>query len=164
MTAMNKPPDSHSDSEDSDSSQPPPSTSHVRSPHSKPKSPTYQPNIKSKRLSLKIKMRRTSPRKPLSTSNISPSYPVSVTPPVLENGTSPPPPPNYNLHINPQNNSSPRHFQLPPLSSPPYFDNSPLPDDTNCDNFSNDSPIHNVWQSTKVYPLLHHLSETMIFR
>ena len=55
MTAMNKPPDSHSDSEDSDSSQPPPSTSHVRSPHSKPKSPTYQPNIKSKCLSLKNK-------------------------------------------------------------------------------------------------------------
>ena len=40
-------------------------------------------------------MRRTSPRKPLSTSNISPSYPISITPPVLENGTPPPPPPNY---------------------------------------------------------------------
>ena len=163
MTAMNKPPDSHSDSEDSDSSQPPPSTSHVRSPHSKPKSPTYQPNIKSKRLSLKIKMRRTSPRKPLSTSNISPSYPISITPPVLENGTPPPPPPNYNLHINPQNNF--------PLATPNYPHYLPLyisiillflmilivtiplmVPHTQC------------MAINQSLPLLHHLSKTMIFR
>ena len=43
-------------------------------------------------------------------------------------------------------------FQVPPLSSPPYFHNSSLPDDTNCDSSSNDSPIHNVWQSTQLYP------------
>ena len=149
---MIKPPDSHSDSEDSDSSQPPPSTSHTKPPHSKPKSSNYQPNIKSKLLSLKIKnlMHKSSPTKPLSTSNISPSYPISNTPPVLENCS--PPPPNYNLHINPHNNLSPRHPQSPSLSSPPYFHSSLLPEDTSCDNSSNEFPKHNVWQSNKIYP------------
>ena len=88
----------------------------------------YQPNIKTKPLSLKNKnlMHRSFPTKHLS-SSISQSY----TPPVL--GNCSPPPPNYNLHITPHNNFSPRHSQSPPLSSPPYFHNSPLPDDTNCD-------------------------------
>ena len=71
-------------------------------------------------------------------------------PPVNENCS--PPPPNYNSYITPHNILSPRYSQPPPLSSPPYFHNSPLPDDTNWDNSSNDSPIHKIWQSTKSYP------------
>ena len=62
------------------------------------------------------------------------------------------PPPNYNSHLPPHNNLSPRPPQIPSLSSPLYLHNSPPPDDTNCDNSSNDSPIHNLWQSTKIYP------------
>ena len=138
MTAMIKPPDPHSDSEDSDSRPPPLSTSHTKSLSSKSKSFIYQPNIKSK------------PTKPLSTPNISPSYPIINTTPVIENSSSPPP--NYNLHINPQVNLSSRHSQLPPLSSPPYFHISPLPVDTDFNNSSNDSLIHNEWQSTKLHP------------
>ena len=61
MTAMIKPPDSHSDSEDSDFPQPPPSTSHTKPPHSKPKSSNYQRNVKSKLLSLKNKISCKSP-------------------------------------------------------------------------------------------------------
>ena len=78
MTAMIKPPDSQSDSEDSDSPQLPPSTSHTRSPPSKSKSSTYQPNIESNLLSLKNKniIDRSSPTKPRSTSNNSLSYPI----------------------------------------------------------------------------------------
>ena len=142
---------SHSDSEDSDSPQPPPSISHTKSSNPKPKSPNYQPNTKTKLLSSKNKnlMHRSPPTKPFS-SSISQSHPSSNTPPVNENCS--PPPPNYNLHFTPHNNLSPRHSQSPPLSSPPHFHNSPLPDDTNCDNSSNDSPIHNIWQSTKIYP------------
>ena len=84
----------------------------------------------------------SSPIKPLSSSVTHPSTTEDYSPP----------PPNYNSHLPPHNNLSPRHSQLSPLSSPPYFHNSPLPDDTNCDNSSNDSPIHNIWQSTKIYP------------
>ena len=51
-----------------------------------------------------------------------------------------PSPPNYNSHITPHNNLSPRHSQSPPLSYPPNFLNYHLPDDTNCDN------------SSKIYP------------
>ena len=93
-------------------------------------------------------MHRSFPTKPLS-SSISQSYPFSNTPPVNENCS--PPPPNYNSHITPHYNLSPRHSQSPPLSSPPYFHNL-LPDDTNCDVSCNDSPKHNIWQSTKIYP------------
>ena len=94
-------------------------------------------------------MHRSSLTKPPSTS-ISPSYPIIITHPVIENSSYLPP--NYNLHNNPHNNLPPRHSQLPSLSSFPYFHNSPLPDDNKFDNCSNDSPIHNVWQSTKLYP------------
>ena len=148
---MIKSSDSHSDSEDSDSPQSPPSNSHTKSLNPKAKSLNYHPNIKTKLRSLKNKnpMHRSPPTTPLSHS-ISQSYPISNTPPVNENCS--PPPPNYNSHIIPHNNLSPRHSQSPPLSSPPYFHNSPLPDDTNCGNSSNDSPIHNIWQSTKIYP------------
>ena len=151
MTAMNKSSDSHPDSEDSDSPQSPPSNSHTKSLNPKPKSPNYQPNIKTILLSLKNKnlMHRSLPTKPLS-SSISQSYPISKSPPVNENCS--PPPLNDNSHITPHNNLSLRHSQSPPSSSPPYFHNSPLPDDTNCDNSSNDSPIHNIWQSTEIYP------------
>ena len=149
MTAMNKPPEPHSDSEDSDSPPPPPSTSHTTALPSKSKSFTYQPNIKSKLLSLKNKnlMRSSSLRKSFSTPNISPSYPITITPPVIENPS--PPPPDFNLLITPNKNISPCHSQL---SSPPCFHNSPLLDDTNFSNSSNDSPIHNIWQSNKLHP------------
>ena len=91
MTAMIKPSDSHSDSEGSDSPQPPPFNFHTKSLNPKPKSPNYQPNIKTKLLSLKNKdiMHRYSPTKPLS-SCISQSYPISNTPPVNETCSPPP--------------------------------------------------------------------------
>ena len=144
MTAMNKSSDSHSYSEEFDSPQPPPSNSHTKFSYSKPKSPNNQPNNKSsKLLSLKNKhlMLRSSPTKPLP-SSITQSYPISNTPPVHENCS--PPPPNNKVQITPHYNLSPCHSQSPPLSSPPYFHNSPLPDDTSCGNSSNDSPKHNV--------------------
>ena len=85
MTAMIKSSDSHSDSECSDSPQPPPSNFHTKSLNPKLKSPNHQPNIKTKLLSLKNKniMHRYSPTKPLS-SCISQSYSISNTPPVNE--------------------------------------------------------------------------------
>ena len=151
MTDMINTPEPHSDSEDSDSLQPPPSISHTKSLSPKSKSFTYQPNIKSKLLSLKNKniMHSSSPTKLFSTSSVSLSFTIIITPPVMKKSS--PLPPNYNLQIIPHNNLSSHHSQLPPLSSPPYFHTSPLPDDTNFDNFSNDSPIHNVWQSTKLH-------------
>ena len=92
MAAMNKPSDSHSCSEVCDSPQPPPSTSHTKSPHLEPKSSNYQPTIKSKLLSVKNKniVLRFSPTKHLSP-NTSSSYPISNTPPVLESCSPPPP-------------------------------------------------------------------------
>ena len=54
MTAMIKNSEPHSESEDSDSPQPPPPNS--QNPTPKSKSFTYQPNIKSKLFSLKIKI------------------------------------------------------------------------------------------------------------
>ena len=147
MTAMIKSSDSHSDS---DSPQSPPSNSHTKSLNPEHKSPNYQPNIKTKHRNLKNEnaMQRSSPTKCLS-SSVSQSYLISNTPPVKENCS--PPPPNYSSHIIPPNNLSPRHSQSHPLSSPPYFQTSSLPDDTNCDNSSNGSHIHNIWQSTKFY-------------
>ena len=53
MTARIKASDSHSDSEDSDSPQSPPSNFHTKSLNPKPKSLNYQPNNKTKLLSLK---------------------------------------------------------------------------------------------------------------
>ena len=93
---------------------------------------------------------------------ISQSCPISNTPPVNE--TCSPPPPNYNLHITPQNNLSPRHSQSAPLSSPPYFHISPLPDDTNCDNSSNDSPYTIYGNQQKFILLLQHQFNLMTFR
>ena len=95
--------DSHSDSEDSNSPQSPPSNSHTKSLNPNPKTPNYQPNYKTKLLSSKNKnlMHRSSPTKPLS-SSISQSYPISNTPPVNENCSHQPP--NYISHITPHNN------------------------------------------------------------
>ena len=148
MTAMIKSTHSPSDSDDSDSPHSPLAKTHNTSSTSKPRPPKYHTNIKTKLPNLKNKnpMQRSSPHsspiKPLSSSVTHPSTTEDYSPP----------PPNYNSHLPPHNNLSPRHSQLSPLSSPPYFHISPLPDDTNCDNSSNDSPIHNIWQSTKIYP------------
>ena len=84
----------------------------------------------------------SSPIKPLSSSVFHAITINPTQPPNTEDYS--PPPPNYNSHLSPHNNLSLQHSQLPPLSSPPYFHNSPLPDDTNCDNSSTDSPIHNL--------------------
>ena len=124
MTAMIKTPEPHSDSEDSV----------LLNLHLQllihnlyPQYPNFLPTnqkIKSKLLGLKkILTDGSSPTKPLSTYNTSPSYPISITPPVIENSS--PPPPNNNLLINPHSNLSPRNSQLPPISSPPSFHNSP---------------------------------------
>ena len=66
-TAMIESSDSHSDSEDFDSPQSPPSNSHTKSLNSKPKSSNCQPNFKTKLLSLKhLNLRhRSLPTKPL---------------------------------------------------------------------------------------------------
>ena len=99
-------------------------------------------------------MNRTSPNsspiKPPSSSVFHATSTNPTNPPNTENCS--PPPPNYNSHLSSHNNLSLPHSQLPSLSSPPHFHNSPLPDDTNCDNSSTDSPIYNPWQSTKIYP------------
>ena len=87
--------------------------------------------------------------------NSSPSKPLSSPlphspPPNTEDHLLPPP--HYNSHLSSHNNLSPRPPQIPSLTSSLYLHNSPPPDDTNCDNSSKDSPIQNLWQSTKLYP------------
>ena len=56
-----------------------------------------------------------------------------------------------NLHNIPPIILSPRHSQLPSLSSPPYIHNFISPEDTIFDNSSTDSPKHNDWQPTKIH-------------
>ena len=92
----------------------------------------------------------SSPTKPLS-SSVLPSAPTDQTQSFNTEDSSPPPP-NYNSHLLSHNNLSHRPAQISSLSSRLYLHNSPPPDDTNCDNSSTDSPIHNLWQSTKIYP------------
>ena len=156
ITAMIKSPNSPSDSDDSDSPHSPLAKTHTISSSPKPRPPKYHTNIKTKLLNLKNKnpMQNSSPNsspiKPLSSSVLHSTPTDHAHSPNTEDYS--PPPPNYNSHLPPHNNLSPRHSQLSPLSSPPYFHNSPRPDDTNCYDSSNDSPIHNVWQSTKIYP------------
>ena len=156
MTAMIKSTHSPSDSDDSDSPHSPFVKTHTTSSSPKPRPPKYHTNIETKLLNLRNKnqMQRSSPNsspiKLLSSSSLH-TTPTDHTHSSNTEDYSPPPP-NYNSHLPPHNILSPRHSQLSPLSSPPYFHNSPLPDDTNCDNSSNDSPIHNIWQSTKIYP------------
>ena len=151
MTAMIKSSNSPSDPNDSDSPHSPLAKTHTLSPIPKPRPPKYHTNIKTKLLNLKNKtpMQRFSP-------NSSPSKPISSSP--LPHPTPPNtedhllPPPHYNSHLSSHNNLSPRPPPIPSLTSSLYLHNSPPPDDTNCDNSSNDSPIHNLWQSTKLYP------------
>ena len=156
MTAMIKSTHSTANFDDSDSPHSPLAKNNTTSSSPKPRPPKYHTNIKTKLRNLKNKnlMQRSlpnsSPIKPLS-SSVFHATPINPTQPPNTDDYSPPPP-NYNSHLSPHNNLSLQHSQLPPLSSPPYFHNSPLPDDTNCDNSSTDSPIHNLWQSTKIYP------------
>ena len=56
------------------------------------------------------------------------------------------------MYNNPPNNFSPRHSQIPSLFSH-YLHNPTFPEDTIFVNSTNNSPIHNVWQSTKKYSL-----------
>ena len=90
MTAMIKPFNSNSNSDDSDTS-----------PHSKPNTITprkhsnitkNKPNVKPKTLGLKSKeiMHRSSLKKSLSNNNISPPYPPVTTPHLIDNISSPP--------------------------------------------------------------------------
>ena len=150
MTAMIKSSNSPSDPNDSDSPHSPLAKTHTLSSSPKPRPPKYHTNIKTKLLNLKNKtpMQRFSP-------TFSPSKPISSpiphsTPPNTEDHLLPPP--HYNSHLSSHNNLSPRPPQIPSLTSSLYLHNSPPPDDTHCDNSSNDSPIHNLWQSTNFYP------------
>ena len=63
------------------------------------------------------------------------------------------PPSNYNLRNTPLNKLSPRQSQKTALFSPPSSHLFSY-DDTNFDITSYNSPIHNVSQSTKIYPLI----------
>ena len=146
---MIKLPDSNSDSDDSDT----PSLSHHKT---KKKITKSKSNIKSKLLNLQNKnnmrkspIKKSSIKKSCSV-NISPLYPSIITPP-LADSTSPLPP-NYNIHTNPSNNFSPRLCRLPSLIFPSYLHNSIPLEDTSIDNSSKSSFVHNVWQSTKIYP------------
>ena len=156
MTAVIKSSNSQSESYDSDSPHSPLAKTHTISSSPKPRPPKYHTNIKTKLLNLKNKtpMQRSSPNsspiKPLSSSVL---YSTPTDHAQSSNTEySSPLPPNYNSHLPPHNNLSPRPPQISSLSSPLFLHNSPPPDDTNCDNSSNDSPIHNLWQPTKLYP------------
>ena len=152
MTAMIKSTNSHPDSDDSDSPNSPLAKNQTLSSSPNLRPPKYHSQIKTKILNLKNKspMPRSSPPsspiKPLSSSILHPSPNDHTQSSNVE--TSSPPPPNYNSH----NNLSPQPPQLSSLSSPLYLHNSLTHDDTNCDNSSTDSPIHNPWQSIKCYP------------
>ena len=143
MTAMLKSSNSHSESDDSDSPHSPLAKTHTLSSSPKPRPPKYHTNIKTKILNLKNKtsMPRSSP-------NSSPIKPFLLLfsillPPIIHNPLTP-----KILHpllLLSHNNFSPRPPQISSLSSPLYLHNSPPPDDTNCDNSSTDSPVHNLW-------------------
>ena len=156
MTAMIKSSNSQSEPDDSDSPHSPLAKTHAISSSPKPRPSKYHTNIKTKLPNLKNKnpMQRSSPNsspiKPLSSSLLHSTPTDHAQSSNIEDYS--PPPPNYNSHLPPHNNLSPRPPQKSSLSSPLYLHNSPPPDDTNCDNSSNDSPIHNLGQSTKIYP------------
>ena len=156
MTAMIKSTNSHPDSDDSDSPNSPLAKNQTLSSNPNSRQPKYHTQIKTKILNLKNKspmLRSSPPSSPIKppSSSILHSNPNDHTQ-SFNVETSSPPPPNYNSHLLPHNNLSPRPPQLSSLSSPLYLHNSLPPDDTNCDNSSTDSPIHNPWQSTKIYP------------
>ena len=169
MTAMIKSTHSTSDPDDSDSPLSPLAKNNTTSSSPEPRPPKYHTNIKTKLPYLKNKnpMQRSSPSsspiKPLSSSGF---HATPINPPQPPNTDDySPPPPNYNSHLSPHNNLSLQHSQLPPLSSPPYFHNSPLPDDTNCDNSSTDSPPF-IFSGNllKFTLLLRHQLKLMTFR
>ena len=93
-------------------------------------------------------IKKSLPRKSTSL-EISPPYPSITTPSIIDNTS---PLPHYSLYNNPPNNFSLRRSQLPSLYSPPYLHNSIPPEGTNIENSSNNSPVHNIWQSTRIYP------------
>ena len=156
ITAMTKSSNSQSKSDDSDSPHSPLAKTHTISSSPKSRHPKYHANIKTKLLNLEYKTptQRSSPNsssiKPLSSSVLHPTPTDHAQ--IFNTEDSSPPPPNYNSHLPPHNNLSPRPPQISSLPSPLYLHNSPPPDDTNYDNSSNDSPIHNLWQSTRIYP------------
>ena len=168
MTAMIKSSNSQSESDDSVSPHSPLAKTHTISSSLKPRPPKYHTNIKTKLPNIKNinPMQRSSPNsspiKPLSSSVLH-STPTDHAQSSNTEDYSPPSP-NYNSHLPPHNNLSTRPPQISPLSSPLTLHNSPLPDDTNCDNSSNGSPIHNLWQSTKIYPLLRRQLKLMTSR
>ena len=86
-------------------------------------------------------MRKPSPKKSPSFI-ISPPYPLITTPQSPDSNS--PPPLNYNLHITPSKNLSPRHFQLPSLFPPPCIHSFISPEDTTFDISSKDSRILKV--------------------
>ena len=99
-------------------------------------------------------MRTSSSQKPSLTKSSSHEiplpYPPFITSPLTDNIS--PPRSKFNLHNNPPNNFSPRHFKLPSLSFSSFLLIYIPPEETNIDNFSKTSDVHNVWQSTKIYP------------
>ena len=156
MTAMIKSTNSHPDSDDSDSPNSPLAKNQTLSSSPNFRPTKYHTQIKTKILNLKNKspMPRSSPPsspiKPLSSSILHSNPNDHTQSSNVE--TSSPSPPIYNSHLLPHNNLSPQPPQLSSLSSPLYLHNSLTLDETNCDNSSTDSPIHNPWQSTKIYP------------
>ena len=168
MTAMIESSNSPSDPNDSDSPHSPLAKTHTISSSPKPRPPKYHTNIKPKLLNLKNKtpMQRCSPNsspiKPLS-SPIPHSTPTNHAQYSNTEDHSLRPP-NYNSHLSSHNNLSPRPPQLPSLSSPLYLHNSPPPDDTNCDNFSNDSPYITSGNLQKFIPLLRRQLKLMTSR
>ena len=84
-----------------------------------------------------------------SPSHISPPYPPITTPPLSENTSFHPP--NYNLHSIFHTFLSPRLSQLHQLTSL-CLHKSISSNDTIFDNSSDNSPVHKVWQSTKICP------------
>ena len=100
-------------------------------------------------------MQRSLPKKSHSIDIISLPNPLITTPQLTDNTS--PPPPNYNFHNSLPNNLSPRHSQLPLLSSPPYIHNSICSEDTSFDNSSNIFPRTTYGNQAKFTLLLYHL-------
>ena len=150
MTAMMKPPDCHSDSDDSDSFSPPQSKSTVHRKLTNSKANKYNTNLKAKLLYLKTKktMQRFSPKE----SSISPPYPHITTPQLTDDHDCTFPSPNHNLHSIPPNNSSPHQPQLTAMSSPLYFHNPLSHVDNNTHNPSNISLILQFSQTSLKFP------------
>ena len=147
--------DSNSNSDDSDTLSLSKSKMNSSLKHSK--GTKYKPNFKCKLLGLENKntMQRFSPKISPSFTNLSPPYPFVTTSQSTEKYSP-------RLLIIFYEISLPKiihlvtipryHSQIPSLSSPPYIQISISPEDTNFDISLNYSPIHNLWQSTEIYP------------